>query len=409
MNEAERPAALWDVFHSNRLELERGLSTESIRVGLKSGALDEDDLVRPAGTTNPWVRIAEIPELMAPPSANPAVAAKTPPANPARPETATAAPRVATDYEVEVDESLTSAPAATPMIALRETIVQGNELDDITFPVIRDDSVSSPPVPPPPSAASTQHPEPPAWIWEDDDDHDHDEHAPDSPAGLEIIDDDSQDAIASRQQPAPSVKLEESSQASLSALPVVGSRDRDQFAQDPPDEEEQFSLSRSGPMTVEELDLAPMVDVALQLVLFFMVTATTVLFKSLEIPKPSPETPPPAVTQGRSRTLDDLKDDFILVEIDSGNAVKIDREPAPADRDALIERLTRAREKTGRKAMLLSTDYRTLHRYAVLACDAANEIGLQIKVATPAPPQPTKGPGLLGAPASPPANAPVAG
>ena len=45
-------------------------------------------------------------------------------------------------------------------------------------------------------------------------------------------------------------------------------------------------------MTVEELDLAPMVDVAFQLVLFFMVTATTVLYKTLEIPKPTPENAP---------------------------------------------------------------------------------------------------------------------
>ena len=54
---------------------------------------------------------------------------------------------------------------------------------------------------------------------------------------------------------------------------------------------EEFSLSRSGPMTVEELDLAPMVDVAFQLVLFFMVAAKTVLYKTLEIPKPSPNRP----------------------------------------------------------------------------------------------------------------------
>ena len=69
-------------------------------------------------------------------------------------------------------------------------------------------------------------------------------------------------------------------------------------------------------MTVEELDLAPMVDVAFQLVLFFMVTATTVLYKTLEIPKPTAEQAPAAVAQGRSRTLDDLKEDYILVEID---------------------------------------------------------------------------------------------
>ena len=49
-----------------------------------------------------------------------------------------------------------------------------------------------------------------------------------------------------------------------------------------------------------------MVDVAFQLVLFFMVTATTVLYKTLEIPKPSKEQAPTAVAQGRS--LEDLQD-----------------------------------------------------------------------------------------------------
>ena len=41
-----------------------------------------------------------------------------------------------------------------------------------------------------------------------------------------------------------------------------------------------------------------MVDVAFQLVLFFLVTATTVLYKSLEVPKPNPESPAAAAAQG---------------------------------------------------------------------------------------------------------------
>ncbi len=74
------------------------------------------------------------------------------------------------------------------------------------------------------------------------------------------------------------------------SLPVVPSRDwnEDRPPVEDGEEEGDFTLSRSGPMTVEELDLAPMVDVAFQLVLFFMVTATTVLYKTLEIPKPTP-------------------------------------------------------------------------------------------------------------------------
>ncbi len=140
-------------------------------------------------------------------------------------------------------------------------------------------------------------------------------------------------------------------------------------------------------MTVEELDLAPMVDVAFQLVLFFMVAAQTVLYKTLEIPKPTTDQAPAAVTQGRSRTLDDLKDDYILVEIDSSGAMKLDRQPIAADMTTLVERLRSAREATRRKAMLLSADFATPHRSAVLAYDAANEIGLGIVIARPASPQ----------------------
>ena len=149
-----------------------------------------------------------------------------------------------------------------------------------------------------------------------------------------------------------------------------------------------------------------MVDVAFQLVLFFLVTATTVLYKTLEVPKPNAEAPAGAAAQGRSRSLDDLKNDYILVEIDAAGTMKIDREPVAAEMDALVERLRDAREKTGRKAMLLSADFATPHRNAVLAYDAANEIGLGIAIAKPAaaagprpdpqraPPLPARAPGL---------------
>jgi len=36
--------------------------------------------------------------------------------------------------------------------------------------------------------------------------------------------------------------------------------------------------------------------------------------------------------------------------------------------------------------MLLSADYQTLHRNAVLAYDAANEVGMSIALAKPSPP-----------------------
>jgi biopolymer transport protein ExbD len=277
-------------------------------------------------------------------------------------------------------------------------------------------------------------PSPPAWSWADEDEEDEEEveleveeeeehnadqeevqHVDaivldDDDDQLEILDDD--DEV--EQSPGAVVAPVEEGRSSRVALPVVAARGWDDTRSDEEaerEDEEAFSLSRSGPITVEELDLAPMVDVAFQLVLFFMVTATTVLYKTLEIPKPSTEAPPSEVAQGRSRSLDDYKNDYILVEIDAAGMMKIDREPVSADMATLIERLRSAREKTGRKSMLLSADHLTRHRKSVLAYDAANEIGLGIVIARPSAPQ---GPAPAIAPPSspqsagnPPASAPA--
>jgi biopolymer transport protein ExbD len=277
----------------------------------------------------------------------------------------------------------------------------GGAADDVSFPVI-----ATPP-PSPAQPASDPSKAATAWTWGDADDEDDDDEEGDGPGvedydeqieilddgtGLEILDED--------EQTVPSAQSREARSGGASgrvALPVVPARDWNEDR--PPvetatDHPADFTLSRSGPMTVEELDLAPMVDVAFQLVLFFMVTATTVLYKTLEIPKPNTEPPPGAVAQGHSRSLDDFKDDYVLVEIDATGAMKIDHEPVPAELGALAERLRTAREKTGRKAMLLSADYATPHRNAVLAYDAANEIGMGIAIARPSAPQ-GPGPGLF--------------
>jgi len=78
------------------------------------------------------------------------------------------------------------------------------------------------------------------------------------------------------------------------ALAVGGTSWDDDDEYDPQEEDEavaEFTLSRGSAETVEELDLAAMVDVAFQLVLFFLVTATTVLYKSLEVPQAEPRQP----------------------------------------------------------------------------------------------------------------------
>lgn len=297
---------MWDVFHNDRLEVERSLSTDAVRAALARGDLGPDDLIRPAGTT-PWTRLSDMPALSNP-----------------RPRAAGPRPDV---------------PPPAPLPSEPEGPAFDDDFEEFEV---------------------------------DDEEGDVRDEGPDEPA----------DALGP---------------ASLEALPVDDvPEDEEEF--DPQEEDEEaaeFTLSRRGPETVEELDLAAMVDVAFQLVLFFLVTATTVLYKSLEVPKPNPESPPGAVAQGRSRTLDDMRESYILVEIDPAGVMKIDREPVAARMDALVSRLRSAREQTGRKAMLLSADFATAHRNAVLAYDAANEIGLGIAIARPsasaAPPAAPKG------------------
>jgi biopolymer transport protein ExbD len=302
--------SLWDVFRSDRLEIERGLTTEAIRSALARGELHGDDLIRPAGTTAAWARLADVSALLEP-------------------------------------ASETSAPGPAPVL-LDVIVVDDNEgVEDVATPSGEDEPATV--------IVST---------------HD---------SGMSRLDLDRElDAGGNRHR----VDL-----SSVELIRWEPSAETSEDQVDPLDEDEEaasFTLSRSGPERVEELDLAAMVDVAFQLVLFFLVTATTILYKSLEVPKPNPETPAAGAAQGKAPMLNDLKNDYILVEIDPGGAMKIDREPVASEMLALVERLRRARESTGRKAMLLSADATTPHRNAVLAYDAANEIGLGIAIARPA-------------------------
>jgi biopolymer transport protein ExbD len=294
-------AETWDVFRSDRLEVERGLGTEQVRAALARGDLHDDDLIRTAGTGAPWARLADLPALFALP-------ATTAEAGPG--------PEILDAIIVEDDED--------------EVEIEEDEVEEHDAVV----------------------------VVEGDDE-------------VEVEEDEDRTELSSVEMLRWDGDAVDDPDAEL---------DAGEF--DPLDEDEEaaeFTLSRDATERVEELDLAAMVDVAFQLVLFFLVTATTVLYKSLEVPRPNPETSSAPAAQGKS--LEDLKNDFILVEIDPGGAMKVDREPVAATMPALVERLRSARETTGRKSMLLSADSATRHRNAVLAYDAANEIGLSIAIA----------------------------
>ena len=327
----ERKPALanWDIFHSDRLEVEREISTEVVRAGLADGSIREDDLVRPSGVAAPWTRLGDRPLLFAEPEKKPR-------------------------------ESHKPAPVPAPVPEPPPTLVEGEGVDF----EIEDKAPANWPGKPGPMEEAEY------------------DIIKESPALK-----DRQDSFGEFDL---SLRDQHEGEGPVSSREVVAWDDELDEEPDPQDEDEaaaEFTLARGRSETVEELDLAAMVDVAFQLVLFFLVTATTVLYKSLEVPKPNPDSrPPEAAAQGRSKNLDDLKGEFILVEIDPAGAVKIDREPVKADFPALVERLRAARKSTDRKSMLLSADFTTPHKSAVLAYDAANEIGLGIAIAKPTAP-----------------------
>lgn len=146
------------------------------------------------------------------------------------------------------------------------------------------------------------------------------------------------------------------------------------------DDEEEFTLSRSSVEKVEELDLAAMVDVAFQLVLFFMVTASVTLIKSMELPKPTESTKPAAASAPGvgSRNKNEVESDFIVVAISADGEIRVEDEPATAEQ--LVERLREVRTATGKTGMILRAENKTRHRTAVAAYDAANAIGLRIAI-----------------------------
>ncbi len=336
----------WDVFHSDRLETERALSLEAVRQALARGDLGEDDLVRPAGTMR-WSRIGESPEFASLASKPPPARPSTPPPPPPPPvayfEPASGHPGSfePPSFDALIDEIEGTPPAPAPARRVDQFEVPTE------FEVVPDSDAQLPPAPPPRGDRGGGRPGPgPAPVLPDDQ-----THRPD----LAELDEPGHDDLD---------------------LPDDGDDDDE--------EAEEFTLSRNASETVEELDLAAMVDVAFQLVLFFLVTASTVVFKTLEIPKPNEDRPPEAATQARAKTVEEMKDDYIIVKVDAAGTITIDGQAAPADRLALMDRLRAARSTTGRKAMLLNADFATRHRSAVLVFDVAGEIDLQIAIARPA-------------------------
>ena len=84
------------------------------------------------------------------------------------------------------------------------------------------------------------------------------------------------------------------------------------------DDDEDFSL---GSVELEEsgLDMTPMVDVTFLLLIFFMITASFSMQRSLETTPPEPDD-----AAAQSLQMEDLEEESVVVEIDAENNLRVD-------------------------------------------------------------------------------------
>ncbi len=122
----------------------------------------------------------------------------------------------------------------------------------------------------------------------------------------------------------------------------------------------------------DDLDLTPMVDVTFLLLIFFMITASFSMQKTIHLPAPSPD----QKGASQSLSLEELEDDTVFVRIDQENQITVEDEPV-ADRKQLAEVLSQARLSTQRNEVAIDAHPDALHESVVLAIDAANEAGMQ--------------------------------
>lgn len=136
------------------------------------------------------------------------------------------------------------------------------------------------------------------------------------------------------------------------------------------DEEEEDFFGRETP-EVEEMDLTPMVDVTFLLLIFFMITASFTLQKSLEVPAPDPD-------DGASMqpATDEMISESIEVYINDEDVIEV-ADTTVDNFDDLVSLLEQKMGEEGKTSLLLEAAPKSTHGMAVMVFDAAQAAKMQ--------------------------------
>jgi biopolymer transport protein ExbD len=171
--------------------------------------------------------------------------------------------------------------------------------------------------------------------------------------------------------------------ADQTAAPPVVSPPKDQPPQASGSAPRKALIFRQDRKSLEaEMDMTPMVDVTFQLLIFFMLTASFTMQKSLNVPKPESTEPSTA-----PKSLQDFQEnpDYVVVRIDATGTYYVtaaawpDEIEAPAPQELRV-RLREARQGDAQgnvpSKMLVFANGEALHERVVTAIDAGNDVGM---------------------------------
>ncbi|NNJ26938.1 biopolymer transporter ExbD [Alienimonas chondri] len=140
-------------------------------------------------------------------------------------------------------------------------------------------------------------------------------------------------------------------------------------------EEEPFKFSPKR-RDQDEMDLTPMVDVTFLLLIFFMITASFSIQKTLPTPVPEPDEE--GVSQ-QLTTMEELEQEAVVVRLEAGDEIYIDDKPVSSldDLPDALRDAMNAPGQPGRGELVIQAADGARHEAIVAAYDAAAGLGVE--------------------------------